>query len=66
LYPFEDKARFFNLAVGDKVLLKDNFKSPNIFAKPDWTPANVTEIFQRDQKCSLPLGEVKSMLIAVL
>ncbi len=38
-------AKFFNLAVGDKVLLKDNFCSSNIFAKADWTPVKVTEIF---------------------
>jgi hypothetical protein len=38
-------ARFFNLAVGDKVLLKDNFRTSNIFAKADWTPVRVTEIF---------------------
>jgi hypothetical protein len=38
--------KFFNLAVGDKVLLKDNFRSSNIFAKADWTPVKVTEIFQ--------------------
>jgi hypothetical protein len=38
-------AKFFNLAVGDKVLLKDNFRSSNIFAKADWTPVKVTEIF---------------------
>ncbi len=38
-------AKFFNLAVGDKVLLKDNFHSSNIFAKADWTPVKVTEIF---------------------
>jgi hypothetical protein len=39
-------AKFFNLAVGDKVLLKDNFRSSNIFAKADWTPVKVTEIFR--------------------
>jgi hypothetical protein len=38
-------AKFFNLAVGDKVLLKDNFCSSKIFAKADWTPVKVTEIF---------------------
>jgi hypothetical protein len=38
-------AKFFNLAVGDKVLLKDNFCSSNNFAKADWTPVKVTEIF---------------------
>jgi hypothetical protein len=38
-------ARFFNLAVGDKVLLKDNFRTSNVFAKADWTPVKVTEIF---------------------
>jgi hypothetical protein len=38
-------ARFFNLAVGDKVLLKDNFRTSNIFAKADWTPVRVKEIF---------------------
>ncbi len=38
-------ARFFNLAVGDKVLLKDNFRTSNVFAKADWTPVRVTEIF---------------------
>ncbi len=38
-------AKFFNLAVGDEVLLKDNFRSSNIFAKADWTPVKVTEIF---------------------
>ncbi len=38
-------AKFFNLAVGDKVLLKDNFRSLNVFAKADWTPVKVTEIF---------------------
>jgi hypothetical protein len=38
-------AKFFNLAVGDKVLLKDNFCSSNIFAKADWMPVKVTEIF---------------------
>jgi hypothetical protein len=37
-------AKFFNLAVGDKVLLKDNFRSSNIFTKADWTPSKVTEI----------------------
>ncbi len=31
--------------MGDKVLLKDNFPSSNIFAKADWTPVKVTEIF---------------------
>jgi hypothetical protein len=29
-------ARFFNLAVGDKMLLKDNFRTSNVFAKADW------------------------------
>ncbi len=38
-------ARFFNLAVGDKVLLKDNFRTSNVFAKADWTPVRVTGIF---------------------
>jgi hypothetical protein len=38
-------ARFFNLVVGDKVLLKDNFRMSNVFAKADWTPVRVTEIF---------------------
>ncbi len=38
-------ARFFSLAVGDKVLLKDNFRPPNVFAKVDWMPVRVTEIF---------------------
>jgi hypothetical protein len=38
-------ARFFNLAVGDMVLLKDNFWTSNVFAKADWTPVKVTEIF---------------------
>jgi hypothetical protein len=38
-------ARFFNLAVGDKVLLKDNFRTSNVFAKADWMPVMVTEIF---------------------
>jgi hypothetical protein len=38
-------ARFFNLAVGDKVLLKDNFRTSNVFAKADWTQVRVTEIF---------------------
>jgi hypothetical protein len=38
-------ARFFNLVVGDKVLLKDNFRTLNVFAKADWTPVRVTEIF---------------------
>jgi hypothetical protein len=38
-------AKFFNLAVGDKVLLKDNFKSPNVFARPDWVPVKVTDVF---------------------
>jgi hypothetical protein len=38
-------ARFFNLAVGNKVLLKDNFRTSNVFAKADWTPVRVTEIF---------------------
>jgi hypothetical protein len=37
--------RFFNLAVGDKMLLKDNFRTSNVFAKADWTPVRVTEIF---------------------
>jgi hypothetical protein len=32
------KARFFTLAVGDKVLLKSNFCMSNVFAKDDWTP----------------------------
>jgi hypothetical protein len=41
-------AKFFNLAVGDKVLLKDNFRSSNVFAKADWTPVKVTEIFPSD------------------
>jgi hypothetical protein len=38
-------AKFFNLAVGDKVLLKDNFRLSNIFTKADWRPVKVTEIF---------------------
>jgi hypothetical protein len=39
-------ARFFNLAMGDKVLLKDNFRTSNVFAKANcWTPVRVTEIF---------------------
>ncbi len=38
-------ARFFNLAVGDKVLLEDNFRTSNVFAKSDWMPVRVTEIF---------------------
>jgi hypothetical protein len=38
-------AKFLNMAVGDKVLLKDNFQSSNVFAKADWTPVKVTEIF---------------------
>jgi hypothetical protein len=38
-------AKFFNLAVGDRVLFKDNFRTSNIFAKADWTPVRVTEIF---------------------
>ncbi len=38
-------AEFFNLAVSDKVLLKDNFRSSNVFAKADWTPVKVKEIF---------------------
>jgi hypothetical protein len=38
-------AKFFNLAVGDKVLFKDNFGTSNIFAKADWMPVRVTEIF---------------------
>jgi hypothetical protein len=38
-------AKFFNLAVRDKVLLKDNFHSSNVFAKADWRPVKVTEIF---------------------
>jgi hypothetical protein len=38
-------AKFFNLAVGDKVLLKDNFRLSNVFAKADWRPVKVTEIF---------------------
>jgi hypothetical protein len=38
-------AKFFNLAVGDKVLLKDNFRSSNVSVKADWTPVKVTEIF---------------------
>jgi hypothetical protein len=33
------------LAVGDKVLLKDNFRLSNVFAMADWTPVKVTEIF---------------------
>jgi hypothetical protein len=33
------------LAVGNRVLLKDSFRSSNIFAKADWTPVKVTEIF---------------------
>jgi hypothetical protein len=37
--------RFINLAVGDKVLLRDNFKSSNIFAQPTWVPVKVTETF---------------------
>ncbi len=41
----EGNARFFNLAVGDKVLLTDNFFRLNVFAKADWTPLRVTEIF---------------------
>ncbi len=35
--------RFINLAVGDRVLLRDNFKSSNIFAKPMWVPVRVTK-----------------------
>ncbi len=31
--------------MGDKVLLKDNFRSLNVFAKADWTPVKVMEIF---------------------
>jgi hypothetical protein len=38
-------AKFFNLVVGDKVLLKDNFRSSNVFTKADWTPVKVTEFF---------------------
>ncbi len=38
-------ARFFNVAVGNKVLLKDNFRMSNLFTKADWTPVTVTEIF---------------------
>jgi hypothetical protein len=41
----KDNARFFNLAVDDKVLLKDNFRMSNVFANADWTPVRVTEIF---------------------
>jgi hypothetical protein len=41
-------AKFFNLAVGDRVLFKDNFRMSNIFAKADWTPVRVTEIFPSD------------------
>ncbi len=37
--------RFFNLAVDDKVLLKDNIQMSNVFAKADWTLVRVTEIF---------------------
>jgi hypothetical protein len=40
--------KFFNLAVGDKVLLKDNFRSSNVFAKADWMPVKVSEIFPSD------------------
>jgi hypothetical protein len=40
------KAKFFNLAVCDRVLFKDNFRTSNIFAKADWTPVRVTEIFR--------------------
>ncbi len=35
--------RFINLAVGDQVLLRDNFKSSNIFDKPMWVPVRVTK-----------------------
>jgi hypothetical protein len=35
--------RFINLAVGDRVLLRDNFKSSNVFAKPMWVPVRVTK-----------------------
>ncbi len=38
-------ARFCNLAVGDKALLKDNCCMSNVFAKADWMPVRVTEIF---------------------
>jgi hypothetical protein len=42
----KSNARFFNLAVGDKVLLiKDNFCTLNVFTKADWMPVRVTEIF---------------------
>jgi hypothetical protein len=37
--------RFINLAVGDKVLLRDNFKSSNVFAKPMWVPVKVTKTY---------------------
>jgi hypothetical protein len=37
--------RFINLAVGDRVLLRDNFKSSNVFSQPTWVPVKVTEIF---------------------
>jgi hypothetical protein len=33
--------RFINLAVGDRVLLCDNFKSSNVFPKPMWVPVRV-------------------------
>ncbi len=39
-------ARFFNLALGDKVLLNDSFRTLNVFAKADWTPVRATKIFQ--------------------
>jgi hypothetical protein len=35
--------RFINLAVGDRVLLRDNFKSSNVFAKQMWVPIRVTK-----------------------
>ncbi len=31
--------------MGDQVLFKDNFRTSNIFAKAEWTPVRVTEIF---------------------
>jgi hypothetical protein len=37
--------RFINLAVGDRVLPCDNFKSSNVFAKPMWVPVKVTKTY---------------------
>jgi hypothetical protein len=34
---------FINLAVGDRVLLRDNFKLSNVFAMPMWVPVSVTK-----------------------